>query len=73
MDEATLLREIGVRIREHRLAKKLSQEQLAFEAEVDRSFLSQVETGDQNVSMGKLLQVAQALDVAVSALIPTGK
>ena len=73
MDEAALLRGVGARVRKARAKKGWSQERLAFAAELDRSFLSQVETGSRNVSVGKLLRLARALDVAVRDLVPPGR
>lgn len=39
----------------------MSQEELAFEAGVDRSYLSEIENGYKNVGIAVLEQIAKAL------------
>lgn len=48
-----------------RLARGLSQESLAYEAEVERSYLSLIERGQGNPSLRVLCQLAQRLGVPV--------
>lgn len=59
---------IGINVRKLRTAKKLSQEELAFRAEIDRSYLSEVENGYKNPSVVILDQIAAALDVDLREL-----
>jgi len=42
---------IGLRIREIRTEQNLTQEAVAFKAEVDRTFMNHVENGRRNVSV----------------------
>ena len=65
----TTLNEIGRRIAKCRLDKGLTQEDLAGHAEMDRSFLSEIENGHKNLSVEVLLRIAKALKVRPSALI----
>jgi transcriptional regulator with XRE-family HTH domain len=58
----------GERIREMRKAKILTQEDLAYESEIDRSYIGGVERGERNLSFDKLCQIAQALDCDVASL-----
>jgi transcriptional regulator with XRE-family HTH domain len=60
---------IGLNIRRLRAAKKLSQEELAFRAGIDRSYLSEVENGQKNLSVRVLDQIAAALDVDMRDLL----
>jgi transcriptional regulator with XRE-family HTH domain len=53
---------IGDRIRELRKAKGLSQEALANIAEVDRTYMTKVETGKRNVTVKILDKIIFALD-----------
>lgn len=53
---------IGERIRELRKIKNLSQEGLANLAEVDRTYMTGVETGKRNVTVKILLKIIKALD-----------
>lgn len=61
MEYAASLRILGERIRLARKAAGFSQEQLALEAGIDRSFMGQVERGQRNVSFSTLWKVARVL------------
>lgn len=50
-------------LRRLRNAKGLSQEELAFRAEIDRSYVSQLETGTYAATVVMLGKLAEALDV----------
>jgi transcriptional regulator with XRE-family HTH domain len=60
---------IGTNIRKLRNSKKLSQEELAFRAEIDRSYLSEIENGYKKLSVVMLDQIAIALSVDPAALL----
>lgn len=53
---------IGDRIRDLRKTKNLSQEGLANLAEVDRTYMTGVETGKRNVTVKILEKIISALD-----------
>ncbi|WP_271023188.1 helix-turn-helix transcriptional regulator [Rhizobium sp. RCAM05973] len=59
---------IGWNLRRLRVAKGLSQERLAFEAEIDRSYVGRVERGTENVTVATLEAFAKVLSVNVSEL-----
>jgi transcriptional regulator with XRE-family HTH domain len=59
---------LGERIREARKKKGLSQEDLALESEIDRSYIGGVERGIRNPSFKKLCQIAQLIDSDVGHL-----
>lgn len=65
-----LLRAVGLRIREVRERRGWSQETLAAEAGLDRSYMSGVERGVRNLSVLKLASIARALDVNTRDLLP---
>lgn len=48
---------IGIRIKEVRTEKNLSQEAIAFKAEIDRTFMNHVENGKRNISIETLEKV----------------
>jgi transcriptional regulator with XRE-family HTH domain len=50
-------------LRRLRHARGLSQDELADEAEVSRSYLAQVETAKKHISLKIISKLAQALDV----------
>lgn len=57
---------IGKRIRELRLQNRLSQEQLAFSAEITTAYLGQLERNEKNPTVAVLMKVCNALDVEIS-------
>jgi len=60
------LKELGNQIRELRKSKGLSQEQLALQAEVDRSYVGGIERGERNVSFLTLVKIAACLGCDVA-------
>lgn len=56
-------------LREQREARDLSQEALALKADVDRTFVSQIERGIRQPTLTTLYKLALALDVHPSTLI----
>jgi len=60
-DEKAFLQEIGNRIRDLRIEADLSQEKLAFESELDRTYIGSVERGERNISVINLRKIAKAL------------
>ena len=64
MDYASL----GKQIREHRLAKKLTQEKLAEMAGIEPSNLSHIERAATKVSLPTLVRIANALEATLDEL-----
>jgi transcriptional regulator with XRE-family HTH domain len=56
---------VGERIKQLRQIKKLSQEQCAFIAGIDRTYLSGVERGQRNISIINLEKICTALGVSL--------
>ena len=57
---------LGEHIRDARKAKGLSQEHLALQAEIDRSYVGGIERGERNVSFLNLVKIATCLECDVS-------
>lgn len=57
---------VGARIKELRLELKLSQEALANEAGVDRTYMTDVENGRRNISVEVLERITKALGISFS-------
>ena len=55
----------GKRLKELRKKAKLSQEQLANLAEIDRTYIPSIEKGDRNVSITIVEKLAKALKISV--------
>jgi len=60
---------IGQRVREHRCKQHLRQEALAWEAEISVSYLSCIENGVKQASLGSIVRIAAALNVTVESLL----
>lgn len=56
-------------MRRHRIDKKLSQEELAFECGLHRTYVGSVERGERNISLLNLLRIAEALGLSSSQLL----
>jgi transcriptional regulator with XRE-family HTH domain len=62
------LQELGRRIRAARIALGFSQEELAYESGIDRSYIGGVERGERNITFNVLCKIASALRSDVAAL-----
>jgi transcriptional regulator with XRE-family HTH domain len=62
---------VGQRIRELRHQLKLSQEALAYKAEVDRTYMTDVENGRRNISIEILEKIIAALEVSFTEFFTT--
>lgn len=60
---------IGEKIRFMRLKKGLSQEELAFNAKINTSYLGQIERGDKNPTINTLDKIAQGLNMSLEQII----
>lgn len=56
-------------IRKLRVRRGLSQEALAVDADVDRSYVSRLERGMENPTIGVLEKIARALDSEIEELL----
>lgn len=59
----------GQVLREQRISKELSQEELALAADVDRTFVSQMERGIRQPTITTLMKLAGALGIQPSTLV----
>lgn len=59
----------GMRVRELRSEKAISQEELAALTELDRTYISGIERGKRNLSLKNILKIASALNVTASQLL----
>jgi len=61
-------RQFGKRVRELRLARGLSQEEMAFKIGVHRTYLGGIERGERNPSLKNIAAIAMALDISLREL-----
>lgn len=64
-----MVRLLGLNVRRIRLAKGISQERLALDAEMKRSYLSDLERGTRNPSVRALGRLAEALETDPAELL----
>jgi transcriptional regulator with XRE-family HTH domain len=56
---------IGQRIKELREASNMSQKDLSYAADLDRSYIASIENGQRNVSIVNIEKIASALGVTL--------
>jgi transcriptional regulator with XRE-family HTH domain len=68
-DETGIIRVVAEAVKRARKAAGLSQEELAFEAGLDRTYISQVERRKRNVTIVVLAKIAKALRTTPDRLL----
>lgn len=68
-EELEIIRRVGQRVRRTRAARKRTMRELAEMSGVSVRFLSQLEAGEANISIGRLASVAKALGVSIAELV----
>lgn len=63
------LRKLGHSVHEYRKLRGLSQQELATSSDLDRAYISAVEHGKQNISIGAIAKLAKALNLSIEELI----
>ena len=66
--QPSIQQKFGKRVRALRNAKGYSQEELAFRAEMHRTYLGGIERGERNPSLKNIAAIAQALDTSLAEL-----
>ena len=64
-----LLKALAANVKRHRKLAGISQEELAFQCEIDRTYISKVERGVANPSLLILARVAKVLKVGIGDLV----
>ena len=62
-------KEFGKKIKVFRLEKGISQEELASIADIDRTYISDIEKGDRNVSLIVISKISKAFEISISELL----
>lgn len=60
---------VGKNVRRYRKQRGLTQEELAFEAEIDLTYVGGIERGKRNPSLLVLARIAESLSVPLSKLV----
>lgn len=69
MNKAYVLKKIAKNIQSARRAKGYTQESFAEKMNVSWSYISKLETGTQNLSIGKILEISDCLGVDINDLL----
>lgn len=64
-----LNKNIGSTVRKYRLKQNMSQQDLAGDADMERSYISAVENGRKNIRVDTLVRLANALSVKAGKLL----
>jgi len=63
-----LQRKFGKVIKDLRIERKISQEKLALDSNIDRTYISDIEKGERNVSLDIICRLANTLQISLSDL-----
>jgi len=69
-EQQKLLKNLGDNIRYYRVANNWSQEQLAFECALHRTYIGAVERGERNITVLNLSKIKNTLQVRIVDLYP---
>lgn len=65
-----LASKIGLSIRQKRTQSNITQESLALQCGIDRSYMGRIERGEVNLTVEKLYEIARALETNAKELLP---
>ena len=69
MTKKSISIKFGERVRELRVSKNLSQEQLADLANVHRTYIGMIERAEKNITLVNMQKIANALEVKIEDLL----
>jgi transcriptional regulator with XRE-family HTH domain len=69
LDDRRFLQQIGSRVRDRRVARRLIQAQLGDACGLHRTFVGSVERGERNAAVLSLRRIARALRVPLADLV----
>ncbi|MDC5608172.1 MULTISPECIES: helix-turn-helix domain-containing protein [unclassified Acinetobacter] len=61
---------IGQLIRNRRTQRSITQEALALQCGIDRSYMGRIERGEVNITVEKLYEIAVVLEINAKELLP---
>ena len=68
-EKSKILIKFGDKVREVRIEKGLSQEQLAYLADVHRTYIGMIERAEKNITLINIEKIANALEISINQLI----
>ena len=67
-----ILIHFGKNVRKFRKEKGLSQEQLAFKADLHRTYVGMIERAEKNITLLNIEKIAYALEISINNLFNDG-
>ena len=68
-----LAKHFGAAVRRHRELLRLSQEELAHRADLDRSYIGRIERGEQNATLESSQRLAEAVGSDLDVIFATAR
>ena len=69
MNKNELLKKLGKNVKIERIKKDMTQEQLSTLLGVSQNYIACIERGRENMSLGKILELANALNVKIEKIL----
>lgn len=69
-NKQSVLKEFGSLVRKKRLETGVSQEKLAFESGLHRTYIGSIERGERNITIVNIFRIAKALKCSAKEIIP---
>ena len=69
MDKKTLLKQFGKNVKIERIKQDLTQEKLAEIMDVSQNYIANIECGKANMSLAKVLELANYLNIRIEKLL----
>lgn len=69
MEQTNILYVFGNNVRKCRKEKNISQEELAFQAGVHRTYIGMIERAEKNITLINIEKIANALGVSIETLV----
>ncbi len=69
MNKTEILKKFGKNVKIERIKKDYSQEDFAEILGVSQNYIARIETGKQNMSLGKIAELAESLNVDMERLL----
>lgn len=68
MNKTKILLHFGQRVRKIRKSAGLSQEELSYKSNVNRTYIGMIERGEKNVTLLTMVKISQALEINITDL-----
>ena len=69
LNKEELLKKFGLNVKGARLKKGLTQEEFADLRNIHLTYIARIETREINMSLGKILELANALNIDINSLL----